>query len=108
MARKPAGPEAKTFSDTIAYTDAYLGMLTKVPQCELRRARGISRDLFAETLHIKRHQVDMIEERFNVYLSILREVVQAMGGSLDIVARFPGGMVRMNDFSSATEDEMIA
>ena len=33
-----------------------------------------------------------------MYVSTLRKYIEAMGGHLDIVARFPDGEVRINQF----------
>jgi len=34
-----------------------------------------------------------------MYLSTLRSHIEAMGGELDVVARFPDGAVRISNFS---------
>jgi len=34
----------------------------------------------------------------DMYISTLRGVIKAMGGDLEIVARFPDGSVRINQF----------
>ena len=39
-----------------------------------------------------------MEKRTDMYLSTLRSHIQAMGGELDIVARFPDGEVRISNF----------
>jgi hypothetical protein len=35
-----------------------------------------------------------------MYISTLRSHIEAMGGELDIVARFPDGTVRITNFST--------
>jgi hypothetical protein len=40
-----------------------------------------------------------MEKRTDMYLSTLRSHIQAMGGELEIVARFPDGAVKINNFS---------
>jgi hypothetical protein len=40
-----------------------------------------------------------IEKRTDMYLSTLRSHIKAMGGELDIVARFPDGSVKISNFA---------
>ena len=43
-------------------------------------------------------EVSKIEARADMYVSTLRSYIQAMGGELEIIARFPDGDVRINQF----------
>ena len=74
-------------------------MLAEMPLNELRQARGLSQKMMAEMLHIQQPAVAKIEKRTDIYLSTLRSHIQAMGGELDIVARFPDGTVKISNFS---------
>ena len=74
-------------------------MLAEMPLNELRQARGLSQKMMAEMLHIQQPAVAKIEKRTDMYLSTLRSHIQAMGGELDIVARFPDGAVKISNFS---------
>jgi len=56
-------------------------------------------------LKIKQPNVAKLEKRTDIYVSTLRAVIEAMGGTLEIVARFPDGSVRITNFSSIGEDE---
>jgi transcriptional regulator with XRE-family HTH domain len=56
---------------------------------ELREARRRSQVELAEMLGIKQAAVSKLERRADMYLSTLRKLIEAMGGSLEIVARFP-------------------
>jgi len=49
--------------------------------------------------------VKKLEKRTDIYASTLRAVIEAMGGTLEIVARFPDGSVKITTFSSIGEDE---
>jgi len=73
----------------------------------LRRARGISQEKLAQALHIKQPNVAKLEKRTDSYISTLRAVIEAMGGTLDIVAHFPEGDVRITNFSSIGKDETV-
>jgi DNA-binding Xre family transcriptional regulator len=104
MARKFAELEAKMSLDAIARSDArYRKMVAEMALHELRRARGISQEKLAEALHIKQPNVAKLEKRTDIYISTLRATIEAMGGTLDIVARFPDGDVKITNFSSIDE-----
>jgi hypothetical protein len=66
---------------------------------ELRKARARSQEQIAERLGIKQSAVSKLERRTDMYVSTLRDLVEAMGGQLDVVARFPDGPpVRITQF----------
>jgi transcriptional regulator with XRE-family HTH domain len=56
---------------------------------ELRRARMISQQKIAKSLNIGQEGVSKIERRSDLLISTLRRTVEAMGGSLSLVAEFP-------------------
>lgn len=59
-----------------------------IPLPELRRARALSQATLAELLEMDQGNLSKLEQRTDMYLSTLRRYVEAMGGELDIVARF--------------------
>ena len=74
-------------------------MLAEMPLNELRQARGLSQKMLAEVLHIQQPAIAKLEKRTDMYLSTLRSHIEAMGGELDVVARFPDGAVKISNFS---------
>jgi transcriptional regulator with XRE-family HTH domain len=56
---------------------------------KLREARLRSQAQIAEKLGIKQAAVSRLERRTDMYLSTLRELIKAMGGTLQITAEFP-------------------
>ena len=56
---------------------------------ELRRARKLTQVRMAETLGISQDGISKLEKRSDLLLSTLRKTVEAMGGSLALVAQFP-------------------
>lgn len=56
---------------------------------DLRKARDLTQTRMAEALGIGQDGVSRLEKRSDLLLSTLRSYVAAMGGSLDLVARFP-------------------
>ncbi|MEW5916232.1 MAG: XRE family transcriptional regulator [Gemmatimonadota bacterium] len=87
--------------------------LAEMPLQELRLARNLSQATIAELLETNQASISKLEHRMDVYVSTLRSYIQAMGGELDIVARFPDGSVRINQFeelgrNSAARDRVPA
>lgn len=82
-------------------------MLQDMPLQELRQARGLSQKVLAEILHVQQPSIAKMEKRTDMYISTLRSHIEAMGGQLDVVARFPEGSVRISNFSdlSANHDD---
>ena len=56
---------------------------------ELRKARQLTQVSVARELGITQDGVSRLEQRSDLLLSTLRKTVEAMGGSLSLVARFP-------------------
>ena len=56
---------------------------------ELRKARKITQTEMARTLGIKQEQVSRIEKRTDLHLSTLRRSVEALGGELALLVKFP-------------------
>jgi transcriptional regulator with XRE-family HTH domain len=56
---------------------------------ELRQALKLTQERMAEALGIGQEGVSRLEKRSDLLISTLRSYVEAMGGSLSIVAEFP-------------------
>ena len=56
---------------------------------ELRRARQLTQVSVARELGVSQDAVSRMEQRSDLLLSTLRRTVEAMGGSLSLIARFP-------------------
>jgi predicted transcriptional regulator len=67
---------------------------------QLREARERSQVEMTEKLHIKQAAVSKLERRTDMYLSTLRSYIEAMGGQLEIIARFPQRAVRIVQFEA--------
>ena len=55
--------------------------------------------MLADVLHVQQPSVAKIEKRADLYISTLRSHIEAMGGELEVVARFPDGNVKFRNFS---------
>lgn len=69
-----------------------------LPLAEVRRARELSQEQLAETLDMPQGNISKLERRVDMYVSTLRRYIQAMGGELDIIARFPDADIRLDVF----------
>ena len=57
--------------------------------CELRKARHLTQVSVAGELGVSQDAVSRMEQCSDLLLSTLRRTVEAMGGSLSLIARFP-------------------
>ena len=83
LARLPAERRAKV--------DAHAAELIaeEMTLRDLRRALDRTQVHLARELGVKQETVSRLEKRSDMLLSTLRSYVKAMGGELDLVARFP-------------------
>ena len=75
----------------------------QMPLAELRQARARSQQELARTLKVGQPAVAKLERRADMYVSNLRRYIAALGGSLEITARFPEGAVSITNFSDLVE-----
>jgi transcriptional regulator with XRE-family HTH domain len=69
---------------------------------ELRKLAGKAQAEIAATLKIKQPSVSKIEKQTDMYLSTLRNYVEAIGGELDLVVRLPSRRaMRLNRLGEA-------
>ncbi len=80
-------------------------LLAAMPLQELRRARNLSQEQLAKTLSVKQAAVSKMEQRTDMYISTLRNFIHAMGGDLEIIAKFPDGSVQINQFKDIAAKE---
>lgn len=76
-------------------------MLAEMPLAELRAARQLTQESLAKSLGINQAAVSKMERRTDMYISTLRDFVVAMGGELEITARFPDGIIKIQQFQDA-------
>jgi DNA-binding XRE family transcriptional regulator len=66
---------------------------------ELREAFSLTQDQLASKLNVKQPAISRLEKRSDMYISHLREVIEAMGGKLEITACFPDHQVKITNFN---------
>jgi len=68
---------------------------------QLRKVREKSQKDIANKLHIKQAAVSKLERRTDMYISSLRSYIEAMGGELEITAKFPNNPpIKITQFSN--------
>ena len=72
--------------------------LGEMPLSELRQARKFTQQQIAQSLKIKQASVSKMESQTDMYISTIRKYIEAMGGELEIVAKFPEGNVKVETF----------
>jgi predicted XRE-type DNA-binding protein len=86
-------PEARARSEAKARK-----MIREMPLSEIRAARELTQEHLAKVLRVKQASISKLERRADMYISTLRNFVRAMGGELEITARFPEGEIRISQF----------
>jgi transcriptional regulator with XRE-family HTH domain len=66
---------------------------------DLRRARELSQETLAAAMQVSQPEISKLEKRADTYVSTLRKYIEALGGSLEIVAHFREGDVRITQFA---------
>src|SRR6266403_857761 len=65
---------------------------------EVRQLAGKSQQEVAETLGMKQPSLSKLEKQTDMQISTLRKIVNALGGELEVLARFPKGTVKIDQF----------
>jgi transcriptional regulator with XRE-family HTH domain len=74
-------------------------MLGAMALHELRQARERSQEELARALKVGQPAVAKLERRTDMYVSNLRRYIEALGGSLEITARFADASVTITNFA---------
>ena len=65
---------------------------------EVRQLAGKSQQEVAETLGMKQPSLSKLEKQGDMQISTLRKIIKALGGELEVLARFPKGTVKIDQF----------
>jgi transcriptional regulator with XRE-family HTH domain len=68
---------------------------------EVRQLTGKSQQDVAAILGMKQPSLSKLEKQPDMQISTLRKIVKALGGQLEVLARFPKGTVRLDQFDPA-------
>lgn len=81
-------------------------MLFAMDLGELRGKLGVTQEELASRLEISQSNVSRMERRRDMLVSTLRDVVEAYGGRLRLVADFPEGSVEIEQFDTGRAAEV--
>lgn len=70
---------------------------------EIREARNLSQENMADLLNVKQAAISKMERRTDMYLSTLKKVIEAMGGELELIAKFPECSIKINQNTNLDE-----
>lgn len=100
MKQKPSRPPAQPRSAVAPIAgQSHNHFSAELPLHELRQTKALSQVTLAKTLHVHQAAISKMEHRNDMYVSTLREYIRALGGHLEIVARFPDGAVKISNFN---------
>jgi transcriptional regulator with XRE-family HTH domain len=68
---------------------------------EVRRLTGKSQRQVADALGIKQPSLSKLEKQGDMQISTLQKIVKALGGELQVLAKFPKGTVEIDQFNAA-------
>lgn len=83
-------------------------IMNEMPLAELRQAMRLTQEQLATELHVRQASVSKLERRTDMYISTLRNFIKAMGGDLEIAARFPEGSVKINQFEGLEPNSLVS
>jgi hypothetical protein len=72
---------------------------------QLREARSLTQVNLAKVLNVNQGAVSRMEKRTDMYVSTLRNFIQAMGGQLQVKAIFPEGEVEIEQFETLADPQ---
>jgi transcriptional regulator with XRE-family HTH domain len=74
--------------------------LSELLLSEIRECTGKSQGEVARALGIKQPSLSKLEKQDDMQISTLRRIVSALGGDLEVIAKFPQGAVRIGPFGT--------
>lgn len=93
-AKMPAAAQARSAARAEA-------MLVAMQLQDLRRARQATQVEVARAMNVDQAAVSKLERRDDMYVSTLRQYVEALGGELKLVASFPDAEIQVQPYEAA-------
>ncbi len=73
-------------------------LLAEMLLSEVRQLAGKSQQQVAKALGIKQPSLSKLENQSDMQISTLQKIVKALGGELEVLAKFPKGTVKIDQF----------
>ena len=74
--------------------------LEKLPLYKLRKACNLTQQQVATQLGVQQAAVSKIERQTDMHIGTVRRFIEAMGGTLELVATFPEGKVTIDHLAT--------
>ena len=68
---------------------------------EIREMQGKSQQKLAREIGIKQPSLSKLEKQSDMQISTLQKLVKALGGELEVYAKFPKGSVKIQQFNQS-------
>lgn len=82
-------------------------LLQAMALADVRRAQASTQQQLAKTLGVNQAWISRVERQTDMYLSTLRSYIEALGGELEISARFDNCLIPLNQFAD-TDGEAVS
>jgi transcriptional regulator with XRE-family HTH domain len=76
-------------------------LLAEMLLSEIRKLAGKSQGELARTLGIRQPSLSKLESQDDMQISTLKKIIEALGGEVHIIARFPKAKMRIKQFDVA-------
>ena len=99
MAKKFSTLRARMSSDAQARAAARAeAMLLEMQLQDIRKSRNVTQVALAQVLNVEQAAISKLENREDMYVSTLRAYIRALGGELQLVAKFPDAEIKVHSF----------
>ncbi len=75
-------------------------LLAEMLLSEVRERAGKSQRELAALLGVKQPTLSKLEHQTDIQISTLQRIVEALGGKVEVLAKFPNGTVRVKQFDA--------
>jgi transcriptional regulator with XRE-family HTH domain len=82
-------------------------LLQAMALADLRRAQASTQQQLAKTLGVNQAWISRVERQTDMYLSTLRSYIEALGGELEVSARFDDTLIRLDQFASIEAETVV-
>jgi transcriptional regulator with XRE-family HTH domain len=76
-------------------------LLQELLLSEIRKLAGKSQQEVADAIGIKQPSLSKLEKQSDMQISTLQRIVKALGGKLEVIAKFPKGTVKIQQFDKS-------
>ena len=73
-------------------------MLLEMQLQDIRKSRNVTQVELAQVLNVEQATISKLENREDMYVSTLRAYIRALGGELQLVAKFPDAEIKVHSF----------